>query len=94
MAAMFRRRLRTITLWTGTLLSLLIAVAFVVSAWLLLSIEILGGGFVMAVGGMVILGVDDLYSVIWHAELVRRPNLALPAVSASLLRALVILRPD
>ena len=28
-----RRRLRTFTLWTGALLSLLIAAAFVVSAW-------------------------------------------------------------
>ncbi len=32
-ARMSRPRLRTFTLWTGTLLSLLIAAAFVVSAW-------------------------------------------------------------
>ena len=30
---MFRRRLRTFTLWTGTLLCVLIAAAFVVSGW-------------------------------------------------------------
>ncbi len=33
MAAMLRPRLRTFTLWTGTLLCVLIAAAFVVSAW-------------------------------------------------------------
>ncbi len=33
MAAMPGRRLRTFTLWTGTLLCVLIAAAFVVSAW-------------------------------------------------------------
>ncbi len=54
----------------------LIVVAFVLSAWLLLSIEIPGGSFAMAVGGMVMLGTDDLYNVVWHAES-RRPNLAL-----------------
>ena len=41
---MSRRRLRTFTLWTGSLLCVLIAAAFVVSAWWWMAVEVRGGG--------------------------------------------------
>ena len=42
---MLHRRLRTLTLWTGTLVSLLIAAAFVVSAWVWAWIVVSGDRF-------------------------------------------------
>jgi hypothetical protein len=71
-----RRRLRTFTLWTGTLLCVLIAAAFVVSAFRLSALDVPGGMFVATFGGMLMIGADDLYSVIWHTE-PRGPSLAL-----------------
>ena len=46
-----RPRLRTFTLWTGTLLCLLLAAAFMVSAWWWVSIEIRGGPFIGVYAG-------------------------------------------
>ncbi len=37
---MSRRRLRTFTLWTGTLLCVLIAARFVVSGWHLIGVQL------------------------------------------------------
>ncbi len=50
---MLRHRLRTFTLWTGTLLSLLIVAAFVVSAWWLLWIGVPGGPFINVHSGAI-----------------------------------------
>ncbi len=54
------RRLRTFTLWIGTLLCVLIAAAFVVSGWWSFGLDVKGGPFVMVVGGTVWLGIDDV----------------------------------
>ncbi len=53
-----RRRIRTFTLWTGTLLSLLIAVAFVASAWWAFILQ-LDPVAVYVYGGSVVILLDD-----------------------------------
>ena len=49
---MLRHRLRTFTLWTGTLLSLLIVVLFVVSAWWAIYSSIPAGSYVLVISGL------------------------------------------
>ena len=58
---MLRPRLRTFTLWTGTLLSLLIAAAFVVSAWWFVVVQVPTpyGPFVSLVHGAIVVMMDD-----------------------------------
>jgi hypothetical protein len=55
-----RRRLRTFTLRTGTLLCLLITVAFVVSGFCSFGIDIKGGPLVWVLAGTVWFGLDDM----------------------------------
>ncbi len=52
------RRLRTFTLWTSTLLSLLIAAAFVASAWWLIAVQAGGAGVDIASGSLGV-GLDE-----------------------------------
>ena len=61
---MLRHRLRTFTLWTGTLLCVLIAVAFGVSGWWLITLRagqvhvgIAGGCFGVDLGDRIFVGV-------------------------------------
>ena len=63
-----RRRLRTFTLWTGTLLCVLIAAAFVVSARWLVALDIRGGPCVYVQAGHFGLAFDDLYVRAWHTQ--------------------------
>ncbi len=62
---MLRPRLRTVTLWTGTLLSLLIVAAFVVSGWWMLGLQIptpYGPAVVVNEGVLGVMLDDDWYS--------------------------------
>ena len=51
-APMPRRRLRTFTLWTGSLLCVLIAAAFVVSAWWDVAMSSSGPGLMVVAGSV------------------------------------------
>ncbi len=64
---MFRHRLRTFTLWTGTLLSLFIAAAFVVSAWWLAAAQA-RKVCVYFVGGSITVAWDDRLATPLAAE--------------------------
>ena len=55
---MNRRRLRTFTLWTGALLSLLIAAAFVVSAWWAATVQLPNWGTATVASGEVSIWVN------------------------------------
>ncbi len=72
-----RRRLRTFALWTGTRLSLLIAVAFVLSAWWFVVYHVGNvAGFIMAGSVTVEIGAFVVPSVVgWHSEGLRSWNL-------------------
>ena len=62
-------RLRTFILITGTLLSVLIAAAFVVSAWWLIGMNTQGGIVVLVQSGTLVIGLDpfpDPPSLAWH----------------------------
>ncbi len=59
------RRLRKFILWTGTLLCVLIAAAFVVSAWwqVVFQVPTSRGPALYLVAGSVLLVTDDIMSV-------------------------------
>ena len=57
---MIRRRLRTLTLWTGTLLCVLIAAAFVASGWWRANLRLPGSCQVSVAGGAVIVWTNRL----------------------------------
>ena len=68
---MLRPRLRTFTLWTGTLLCGLIVAGFVVSGWWSLMLQ-LGGVAVYVMAGSVTVLIDDPFNypvlVDWHSH--------------------------
>ena len=65
---MSRPRLRTLTLWTGTLLCVLIVAAFLVSSRWLVALDIHGGPCVYVQAGHFGIAFDDLYVRAWHTQ--------------------------
>ena len=64
------RRLRTFTLWTGTLLCVLIAAAFVVSGWWQLAVQVptsRGPAIILRAGSVIFL-TDEIMSVAASAD--------------------------